>query len=390
MTSSLRRWRVRRRRRPCLIANKAEGAAGAGGIADAYGLGLGDPVALSAEHGEGLEDLYSALRPIADAIEAEAEAEAARLRAFARARSDASADEDADAALALEEGVEPVLEPERDPGKPLQIAVVGRPNAGKSTLVNRILGDDRLLTGPEPGVTRDAIGFEIDWGDRRFKIFDTAGMRKKAKVQAKLEKLSVGDALRAVRFAEVVVLLLDVRAPLETQDLKIADLAAREGRAVVIAVNKWDLEEARETRLAQLREEFDRQMPQLRGAPMVAVSGLTGRGVDRLREAVLSAAAAWDRRVPTAALNRWLTRRVERHPPPAPSGRRLRLRYLTQVKARPPTFALWASIPDALPESYIRFLVNGLREDFGLDGAPIRISLRTSDNPYAAKAKKRR
>jgi GTP-binding protein len=261
--------------------------------------------------------------------------------------------------------------------------VLGRPNAGKSTLVNAILGEDRLLTGPEAGITRDAIGVDVDWGGRAFRIFDTAGMRKRAKVQEKLEKLSVGDALRAVRFAEVVVLLLDVASPFDQQDLRLADLAEREGRAVVVAVNKWDLEADKQRRLAALAETFERLLPQLRGAPLVAVSALTGRGLDRLRSAVLAAHEAWNRRVPTAKLNRWLAAKLEEHAPPAPGGRRIRLRYMTQVKARPPTFVAFTARPDDIPDSYTRFLVNGLRKDFRLEGAPVRLSYRKTENPYA-------
>lgn len=370
-----------------LAANKAEGRAGEAGALEAYALGLGDPIAISAEHGEGMEDLYAALQPIADAF-------AERLARIAREAAEEEAgavsddlSEDAVDGEAPEEEAGP--EP-RDPTKPLQIAVIGRPNAGKSTLVNRILGEDRLLTGPEAGITRDSIGFEIDWEGQRFKIFDTAGMRKKARVQAKLEKLSVADALRAVKFAEVVVLLLDVRAPFETQDLRIADLAAREGRAVVIGVNKWDLEEHKQAKLAALREAVERLLPQLRGVPMITLSGLTGKGLDRLHAAILKAHDAWNIRISTARLNRWLLEQSQRHPPPAPSGRRIRLRYMTQAKTRPPTFVLFASRPKDLPESYSRFLVNGLREEFGLAGTPIRLIVKASENPYAEKAAKRK
>ena len=272
-------------------------------------------------------------------------------------------------------------------GRPIQIAVVGRPNAGKSTLVNAIAGEDRLLTGPEAGITRDAIAIEADWMGTPVRIFDTAGMRKKAKVQEKLEKLSVSDGLRAVRFAEVVVVLLDVQIPFETQDLRLADLAEREGRAVVVAVNKWDLEAEKPQKLNELREAFGRLLPQLRGAPMVMVSALTGKGLDRLHDAVVKAYAVWNTRISTARLNRWLAVQTADHPPPAPGGRRIRLRYMTQVKTRPPTFVLFASIPDQVPEDYRRFLVNGLRRDFDMPGTPIRLLLRAGDNPYAGRRK---
>ncbi len=354
-----------------LAANKAEGQAGETGFYDAFSLGLGEPLRLSAEHGEGMEDLYRVLEPLA------AEFEAGREEPEVEVDVSDDVDEDGDGA-------------ELPDDRPIQIAVVGRPNAGKSTLVNAILGEDRLLTGPEAGITRDAISVNTDWRGRAFRIFDTAGMRKKAKVQEKLEKLSVSDGLRAVKFAEVVVVLLDVRVPFEQQDLRIADLAEREGRAVVIAVNKWDLEEDKGAKLKELREACERLLPQLRGVPLVTVSAVTGRGLDRLREAVLEVYRVWNARIPTARLNQWLAGEVEAHPPPAPSGRRIRLRYMTQVKTRPPTFVVFCSVPDALPEAYKRFLVNGLRRDFDLPGVPIRIWLRAGENPYKAKAGKRK
>lgn len=247
-----------------------------------------------------------------------------------------------------------------------------------------------MLTGPEAGITRDAISVAIDWQGVPVRIFDTAGMRKKARVQEKLEKLSVSDALRAVKFAEVVIVLLDGQAPFETQDLRIADLAEREGRAVIIAVNKWDLETDRQGKLLELKEEFARALPQLRGAPLVTVSALTGRGLDRLHEAVMSAYGVWNRRVPTARLNRWLAGMLEMHPPPAPGGRRIRLRYMTQVKTRPPGFVVMASNPEKLPESYRRYLVNGLREAFDMPGTPIRLTFRGQGdrNPFKDKKKK--
>jgi GTP-binding protein len=273
--------------------------------------------------------------------------------------------------------------------RPLQIAVVGRPNAGKSTLINRILGEERLLTGPEAGITRDAISIPLTWDGTPVRVFDTAGMRKRAKVQDKLEKLSVSDGLRAVRFAEVVVVLLDVDTPFETQDLRIADLAEREGRAVVIAVNKWDLATDREARLQHLKESFERLLPQLRGAPLVTVSAKTGRGLDRLHDAIVQAHETWNRRITTAQLNRWILGMTEAHPPPAPGGRRIRMRYMTQVKTRPPGFVIMSSHADQVPASYERYLVNGLREAFQLQGTPIRLFLRDSGakNPYKARKK---
>ncbi|RBI67904.1 ribosome biogenesis GTPase Der [Roseovarius sp. TE539] len=354
-----------------LAANKAEGTAADAGVYEAYGLGLGEPIRLSAEHGEGLNDLYAHLMPVADAHEARA-AEAAPVL-------DVTVDEDGETAI----GHAPT------PDRPLQVAVVGRPNAGKSTLINRIVGEERLLTGPEAGITRDAISLRWDWEGLPLRIFDTAGMRKKARVQDKLEKLSVGDGLRAVRFAEVVVVLLDAAIPFEQQDLRIADLAEREGRAVVLAVNKWDVETDRQGKLRDLREAFERLLPQLRGAPMVTVSAKTGRGLDRLRAAILKAHDVWNRRISTARLNRWLAGMIEAHPPPAPGGRRIKLRYMTQVKTRPPGFVVMCSHPDKIQQSYTRYLVNGLRDDFDMPGTPIRLTMRGQGdrNPYKNRKK---
>ncbi|MEM7720058.1 MAG: ribosome biogenesis GTPase Der, partial [Pseudomonadota bacterium] len=271
----------------------------------------------------------------------------------------------------------------------LQIAVVGRPNAGKSTLINQLLGEDRLLTGPEAGITRDSISLPLDWEGVPVRLFDTAGMRKKARVQEKLEKLSVADGLRAVKFAEVVIVLLDAAIPFEQQDIRIADLAEREGRAVVVAVNKWDMELEKNEKLAELKEAFERLLPQLRGAPLITLSAKTGRGMERLRTAVLAAYDVWNRRVSTAQLNRWLTGMLEAHPPPAPGGRRIKLRYATQAKTRPPGFVVMCSHPDKLNESYKRYLVNGLRQDFDMPGTPIRLTFRGQgdQNPYKNKKK---
>jgi GTP-binding protein len=346
-----------------LIANKSEGSAGEAGVLEAYELGLGEPIAISAEHGEGLADLYAGLRAaLPDVTAPAAEVE----------RRDAGSD----------------IEQNTAERRPIRIAVVGRPNCGKSTLVNRLLGEERLLTGPEAGITRDAIAVDLTWQDRPFRVHDTAGLRRRARVEEKLEKLSVADALNAVRFAEVAVLLMDAQKPFEEQDLRIADLIEREGRALVIAMNKWDLIEPRAGAIKKLREETNHWLPQVKGVPVVAVSGLTGAGLDQLMQAVVDAHALWNRRVETSALNRWIAEVVASHPPPAVSGRRIRLDYITQPKSRPPTFVLFTSRADALPDAYRRYLVNSLRETFDLPGTPIRLMLREKKNPYAKRGKR--
>ena len=354
-----------------LAANKGEGRAADAGVLEAYALGLGEPLRLSAEHGEGMSELLSILMPLADEFAKRAEADAPETDV------DVSEDVDDDAPRVPTKA------------KPLQIAVVGRPNAGKSTLINQMLGEDRLLTGPEAGITRDAISVQMEWDGVPIRMFDTAGMRKKARVQEKLEKLSVSDGLRAVKFAEVVIVLIDAEIPFEQQDLRIADLAEREGRAVVLAVNKWDVEPNKQKKLKDLRESFERLLPQLRGAPLVTVSAKTGRGLNRLQEAVMKAHEIWNRRVTTSQLNRWLIDMVEAHPPPAPAGRRIKLRYMTQAKTRPPGFVVMCSMPEKLPASYSRYLVNGLRDSFDMPGTPIRLWMRSQAeaNPYKNKKK---
>jgi GTP-binding protein len=339
-----------------LVANKSEGRAGEAGALDAYRLGLGDPVAVSAEHGEGLAELYEALRAVCSQPIVEREDERDRL---------AAADE-----------------------APIRIAIVGRPNTGKSMLINRLLGEERLLTGPEAGITRDAIAVKLNWRGRHFRVHDTAGLRRRSRVNEKLEKLSISDALNAIRFAEVVIVLIDAQAPFEEQDIRIADLVEREGRAIVIAVNKWDLVSAEPGAIGRLRNTVDRLLPQIKGVGIAVVSAKTGHGLDRLMQTVVEAHGVWNRRVPTAALNRFLAESTSANPPPALRGRRLRLDYMTQPKSRPPNFVLFGSRTSTLPDAYRRYLVNGLRDRFGLPGTPIRLTLRTKSNPYAPRKRR--
>ena len=337
---------VRVRNKPVVvIANKSEGRAGDHGAAEAHGLGLGEPVELSAEHGEGMGELFAALVAIA-----------------------------------------PETFDEEDEGgdKPIRIAIVGRPNAGKSTLVNRLIGEDRLLVGPEAGITRDAIPVDWEVDGRAIRLVDTAGLRRKAKVQEGLEKLSTADTLRTITFAEVVILVMDAANAFETQDLQIADLCEREGRAVLYCISKWDLVENGAERLGELREQAERALPQLRGTPLVTLSAETGRGVDRLMPAVFALHKNWSTKVKTRDLNDWLALATQRHPPPAVNGRRIKTKYMAQTKARPPTFVLFASRADQLPDQYRRYLINSLRESFDLPGVPIRITIKSGSNPYVA------
>jgi len=346
--------RLRRAGKPVIVvANKCEGGKGEAGRLEAYALGLGDPVAVSAEHGQGLNELYEALKPFAG-----------------------SADADVTSGSAAGEAA--------DETRPLQLAVIGRPNVGKSTLVNRLLGEERMLTGPEAGITRDAISVQWTWRGNRIQLIDTAGLRRKARVTEKLESLSVGDALNAVRFAEVVVLVVDSTLGMEKQDLSIARLVVEEGRALVIALNKWDVAEDRKQALADIDERLEWSLPQVRGVPVVACSALTGKGLEKLLPAVFRVYALWNRRLTTGDLNRWLAAVEDAHPPPVVKGRRVRLRYMTQAKARPPTFVVFASQSTGLPESYLRYLTGALRDSFGLDAVPIRIHLRKTSkkNPF--------
>ena len=344
-----------------VAANKSEGRAGADGFYEAFQLGLGEPVPVSAEHGEGIGQLEDDLLA---AVGLEAKVKR-------RARRSEVQDEEADG------------EPAEEVRRPMRVAIVGRPNAGKSTLVNSILGQDRMITGPEPGLTRDAVATDLVWQGRSIRLFDTAGLRRKARISETAEKLSASDAVRAIRFAEVVVLLIDAERPLEHQDLTIGDLVTEEGRALVIAVNKWDLVEDKQKMLRDLKSTLTEKLAQVPGVALIPVSALSGRGVDKLMRAILDAHEIWNKRVSTNALNRWLQEAMNRHSPPATSGRRIKIRYITQPSTRPPTFVAFCSKPAGLPKSYMRYLENSLRDTFDFPGVPIRFGLRKGDNPYA-------
>jgi GTP-binding protein len=348
---------VRKAGKPTIVvANKSEARSAAAGANEAYALGLGEPVAISAEHGEGLADLYEALRS-------------------ALPEQTALSPEDRE-------------DEPRDGPRPIRVAVIGRPNVGKSTLINRLLGEERLLTGPEAGITRDSITVPLTWHGQQFLLHDTAGMRRRARIDDKIEKLSVVDALESIRFAEVVVVLMDAQAAFEEQDMRLADLVEREGRALVVGVNKWDLQDGDSGAIGKLRGEADHWLPQVKGVPIVAMSGLTGDGLDRLMTAIVAAHSVWNKRVTTNALNRWFGDATSANPPPAVSGRRLKLNYITQAKARPPSFVIFCTRADAVPDSYQRYLVNSLREVFDLPGTPIRLTLREKKNPYAGRKSK--
>ena len=337
--------RVRRRGKPViLVANKTEGRGHEGGLIEAYELGFGEPLPISAEHGEGLDQLYDALLP------------------YTEEKPDVEGDDRGDG--------------------PLRLAIIGQPNAGKSTLVNTILGEERMLTGPEAGITRDAISSDFEWRGNKIRLWDTAGIRRKSRVTGKIEKLAVSDALRAIRFAECVVVLIDAALPIERQDLTLCDLVAQEGRAVVLALSKWDLVEEKQKKLKEVQSDLEDVLPEIRGMPVVTLSAKQERGIDKLLEAVMGAMEKWGTRITTAQLNRWLEGVIERNPPPAPSGRRIKIRYATQASTRPPTFAIFGNQLSKMPESYTRYLMNNLRKDFELAGVPLRFSLRGGKNPF--------
>jgi GTP-binding protein len=318
------------------------------GVLESYSLGFGEPLAISAEHGEGMESIYDAIAPLVPEVE-----------------------EDSD-----EEPVEEELT------RPLRLAIIGQPNAGKSTLVNTMLGEERMLTGPEPGITRDAIATDWSWAGREIKLWDTAGIRRKSRVTGKIEKLAVSDALRAIRFADCVVVLIDASMEIERQDLALSDLVATEGRAIVLALSKWDLVEDKQKVLAEVHSELEDVLPEIRGVPVVTISAKQERGVDKMMKAVFEAVDRWSARITTSQLNRWLESAVSKNPPPAPSGRRIKIRYATQASSRPPTFAVFGNQMSKMPESYKRYLMNTLRKDFDLAGVPIRFSLRGGKNPF--------
>ncbi|MBL6927974.1 MAG: ribosome biogenesis GTPase Der [Rhodospirillales bacterium] len=361
LDSHFARWLRTHETPTILLANKCEGRKGDIGLFEAFKLGLGDPIALSAEHGEGIGDLYDALVPFAEA---------------ARARAESQTFE------AVDTGDDDLEDDDAAPTH-LQMAIVGRPNVGKSTLVNQLIGEDRMLTGPEAGITRDAITVSWTFRDRPIRLIDTAGLRRKARISEQLEHLSVNDSLRSIRYAHCVVLLIDATAPLEKQDLTIARTVIEEGRSLVIAVNKWDLAKDRRSITRAIQDRLETSLPQVRGIPVVTLSAKTGTGVGKLLPAVFKVFDTWNTRISTGNLNRWLEEVCERHPPPLARGRRLRLRYMTQAKARPPTFVIFVNIPEELPESYSRYLINGLRETFDLPGVPVRIRTRRGKNPYA-------
>ena len=331
-----------------LVANKAEARMAEAGVLESYSLGFGEPIAISAEHGEGIEGIYDAVEPLMPEVEAVVENDTA----------------------------------EDDPARPLRLAIIGQPNAGKSTLVNTMLGEERMLTGPEAGITRDAISTDWQWQGREVKLWDTAGIRRKSRVTGKIEKLAVSDALRAIRFADCVVVLIDASLEIERQDLSLSDLVATEGRAIVLALSKWDLVQDKQETLAEVHSKLEDVLPEIRGVPVVTLSSKQERGIDRLMKAVFESVDRWSARITTNQLNKWLEATIARNPPPSPSGRRIKIRYATQASSRPPTFAVFGNQMAKMPESYQRYLMNSLRKDFDLAGVPIRFSLRGGKNPF--------
>ncbi len=356
LDTEIARWLRGSKTPVVLLANKAEGRDQEAGVNEAFRLGFGDPIPFSAEHGQGLVDLFESLRP--------------HIEGFA-----------------VEDEIEVDLDGEYNPYAPLKLAIVGRPNAGKSTLVNQMLGEDRMITGPEAGITRDSITIDWHWaspdaGKREVRLIDTAGLRKKSKVEDKLERLSAADTKHAIDFAEVVVLLLDATRGLEAQDLRIADQIFSEGRALVIALNKWDVAERGSSLFQGVRAALEEGFSQVRGVPLLTISAATGKGVDQLMQAAFDTREAWSQRVSTGKMNRWFETAIEANPPPAPGGKRIKLRYITQIKTRPPSFVIFGTRTEQLPESYRRYLVNGIRRELGFGAVPVRLTLRSAKNPY--------
>ncbi|WP_419902441.1 ribosome biogenesis GTPase Der [Kiloniella sp.] len=381
---------LRRGKTPiALMANKCEGKVGDEGLIDAYRLGLGEPIPFSAEHGLGSSDLYDV---ISEHMKRAAEEEAAS-KVFAQPVEieEETADSGKEEALEDEEALDDDFvefeEDEKERG-PLQLAIVGRPNVGKSTLINKLIDEDRLLTGPEAGITRDAIAVEWEYKGRPLKLVDTAGLRRRSKIEDKVEKLSASDTIRALKYAQVVALVLDPDGVLDKQDLTIARHVIDEGRALIIVINKWDICKDKDAVMQRLKDRLLTSLPQVKGIPVVTISALKGHKLNKMLDMVLDVYDVWNIRLPTAGLNRWLAELLERHPPPAPGGRRIKLKYITQARARPPTFAISCSLPEDLPASYTRFLENNLRQTFDIPGVPLRMHMKKGDNPYAGKKKR--
>jgi len=373
-------WLRRQNIPSALVVNKCESRSGAEGLYEAYELGLGEPIAISAEHGLGMEELYEILKPKVE----EAEAKAARFAAL----SAEEPEEDIEVLFQKyhegdETGFGDEEVPAEDLSKPIKIAIAGRPNVGKSTLLNAILGEERAMTGPEAGITRDAIHVDWEFGGRQLRLVDTAGLRRKAKVVNYIERMAVEDTLRAIRLAQVVVMVIDGETLFEKQDLTIAGHIIDEGRAMVVVVNKWDLVKEKEATLEELKHQLSTQLAQVRDIPIVTVSAIKGQRVEKVMQAVLDVYDLWNHRIGTGKLNRWLRMMESQNPAPLVNGRQNRLRYMTQIKARPPTFAIWVSRPDDYPETHQRYLINGLRRDFNMPATPVRLIIKTSRNPYA-------